>query len=178
MPSKEILQRNKEQVEEIGRIFQNNGVYMFDYRGLTVPEMEDLRKKVKEHGANLKVVKNRIAIKYFEKEKNEYGRELFNGPLAIAYADDNFIEIAKVITQFEKDTKKITVKAGFIEQTFADQNKIKDVAKMPGKEQMLATLAMSIAMPLQKMGMALSAPLRDMLILMNNLKDKKEKEEK
>jgi len=178
VPSKQILEKNKEQVAELGKIFSSNGVYLFDYRGLTVPEMEELRNKVKEHGANLKVVKNRIAIKYFELEKKEHGRELFNGPLAIAYADDNFIEIAKVITQFEKDSKKISVKAGFIEQTFADSSKIKAVAKMPGKDQLLATLAMAIASPLQQMGMALTAPLRDMLILMNNLKDKKEKEEK
>ncbi|MCP5049855.1 MAG: 50S ribosomal protein L10 [bacterium] len=178
MASKEILDSKKQQVEEIGTIFQKNGVYLFDYRGLTVPEMEDLRNRVKKLGANVTVIKNRLAIKYFEREKKDFGRDLFKGPMAAAYADENFVEVAKTMVEFAKEKDKVELKAGFIEQTFADAKKVKEVAKLPGKDQLLAQLAFSISMPLKKMGMALSAPLRNTLILMNNLKDKKEKEEK
>lgn len=178
MASKEIIAIKQRQVDEISQIFSNNGVYLFDYRGLSVKEMEDLRNKVKDLGANVKVIKNRLAIKYFESQKKDHGRELFKGPMAVAYADENFVEVAKTMVEFDKDKENVKLKAGFIEQTYADAEKVKAVAKLPGKEQLLAQLAFSIAMPLKKMGMALSAPLRDMLILMNNLKDKKEKEEK
>lgn len=178
MPSKLILKQKEAQVEEIGKIFQSNGVYLFDYRGLTVSQMEGFRNKVKELGAHVRVVKNRLAIKYFERENLEGGREIFKGPMAIAYADENFVEVAKLIAEFEKENEKVEIKAGFIEQTFADREKVKAVAKLPGKDQLLAQVAFSIAYPLKKMGMALSAPLRDTLILLNNLKDKKEKEEK
>ena len=178
MTSQKILELKQKKVDEIGKIFANSGVYLFDYRGMTVPEMGDLRERVKRLGAdsNVKVIKNRLTIKYFEKEKKEYGRELFNGPIAVAYADENFLEVAKVLVDFEKENNKVKIKAGFIEQTFADRKKVKAVAKLPGKDQLLAQLVFSMAMPVKKMGMALSAPLRNMLILMNNLKDKKEKE--
>ncbi len=178
MGSKQIIQAKKKKVDELGSIFQSSGVYLFDYRGLTVKEMEVLRQQVKNLGANVKVIKNRMAIKYFEKEKKDFGRDLFSGPIAVAYADDNFVEVAKAMVAFEKESQKVEIKAGFIEQTFADKDKVKAVAKLPPKEQLLANVAFSIAMPLKKMGMALSAPLRDMMILLNNLKDKKEKEEK
>ena len=178
MPAEKILKIKKQQVEEIGKIFSSNGAYLFDYRGLTVPQMESLRNKVKEQGAKVKVIKNRLAIKYFEQEDIKFGREVFTGPMAVAYADDNFIEVAKIITEFEKEYEKVEIKAGFIEQIFADKAQLKALAKLPGKDQLMAQLALSISMPVKKWGMAMSAPLRNVLILMNNLKDKKEKEEK
>ncbi|MCP4147977.1 MAG: 50S ribosomal protein L10 [bacterium] len=178
MASPHILDEKKKTVDEIARIFDNNGVYLFDYRGLTVPQFNELREKVKELNASVKVIKNRLAIKYFEKEKKDFGRDLFNGPMAVAYADENFVEVAKVLLEFQKENPNIEVLGGFIEKTYADFDKVKYVSKLPGKEQMLAQLVGAIAMPLKKMGMALSAPLTNMLILMNNLKDKKENEEK
>lgn len=180
MPSKEILQQKEKKVEEIGHVFVSNGVYLFDYRGLSVSEFESFRNRVKSIGndTNVRVIKNRLAVKYFQKEKKSQGRELFNGPMAVAYGNDNFVEVAKILVDFEKENEKVEIKAGFIEQIFADKEKVKAVAKLPGKDQLMAQLVFSIAMPLKKMGMALSAPLRNMLILMNNLKDKKEKEEK
>jgi large subunit ribosomal protein L10 len=180
VPSKEILQLKKKKVEEIGHIFRRSGVYLFGYRGLSATEMEGLRDRVKRIGddTNVKVIKNRLAVKYFEKEKKPHGRELFNGPMAVAYGNDNFVEVAKVLVDIEKENHKVEIKAGFVEQAFADKEKVKAVAKLPGKDQLMAQLVFSIAMPLKKMGMALSAPLTNMLILMKNLKDKKEKEEK
>ena len=177
MPSKQILNEKKQVVELLDKVFQSNGAYLFDYRGLNVDEMSDLRNRVKELGANVKVFKNRMAIKYFEKQDKPFGRDVFYGPTAVAYADENFVEVAKIMVNYAKENDKLQLKAGFIEQTFVDADKIKAVAKLPGKEQLLSQLAFSIAMPLKKMGMALSAPLRDMLILMKNLKDKREKEE-
>jgi large subunit ribosomal protein L10 len=176
--SRQSIERNKKKIEEIAGIFSNNGVYLFDYRGLSVPEMNELRERIKSLNSNMKVIKNRLAIKYFEQEKKEYGRELFNGPIAVAYSDEKFIEVAKVLVDFEKESDKVKIKAGFIEQNFTDKDKVKYVAKLPSKDQLMAQLAGAISMPLRKMGMLLSAPMKNMLILMNNLKDKKEKEEK
>lgn len=178
MPSKLILKDKKKKVDEIGAIFGNSGVYLIDYRGLSVPEIEDLRKKIKSSDAELKIIKNRLAIKYFEKENKEFGRDIFSGPTAVAYSDEKFVEVAKIIVDFEKNSKKIKIKSGFIENKFVGIDEIKNVAMLPGKDQLMSQLVFSIAYPLKKMGMALSSPLKNMLVLMNNLKDKKEKEEK
>ncbi len=178
MPSKERIETKKQQVDELSQVFESNGVYLLEYRGMTVAEMSILRQRVKALGANVKVFKNRLAIKYFQRDDKPFGREVFNGPLAVAYARTNFIEVAKVIVDYEKENPKVQIRAGFIEQTYLDKEKIKAVAKLPSKEQLLAQLVGCISLPLKKMGMALSAPLTTTLILMKNLKDKKEKEEK
>jgi len=178
MASEKIIERKKKEVEEIGKIFEMDGVYLFDYRGLTVPKMQELRKRVKDLNANVKVVKNRLAIKYFESEKRDEGREVFKGPLAIAYAGESFIDVAKILVDSEKDFEHLSLKAGFIEGNFADRNEVIALAKLPGKDQLMAQLALSMSMPIKKFGASLAAPLKNVLILMNNLKDKKEKEEK
>ena len=171
------LERNKKSVEDLSEIFTKNGVYLIDYRGLDVPEMEVLRGQIKEVDAKFKVIKNRFAIQYFKNEKREeIGRDIFNGPVAVAYSDDKYVELAKVIADFEKETQKITIKSGFLEKKLVDTDTIISISKLPSKEQLMSQVAFSIAMPLKKMGMALTAPLKNVLVLMNNLKDKKEKE--
>ncbi|MEN8223378.1 MAG: 50S ribosomal protein L10 [Acidobacteriota bacterium] len=176
MPTEKVLEQNKKIVDEIGAIFSNSGVYIIDYRGLNVPEIQDLRSKIKKVDSNFKVMKNRLILKHFEKENKEFGRDLFSGPVAVAYSDEKIVEVAKILSEYEKDSKKIKIKFGFIEDKFVNEDEIRNVAKLPGKEQLMSQLAFSIMHPLKKMGIALSSPLQNMLILMQNLKDKKEKE--
>lgn len=170
------LERNKKVVEGLADIFKTSGVYLIDYRGLNVPEMETLRNKIRDINGHIKVIKNRLAIQYFKDNKREIGREVFSGPTAVAYSDDNYVELAKVITEFQKETKKITIKHGFLESELVDNDTIVSISKLPSKDQLMSQVAFSVAMPLKKMGMALSAPLKNVLVLLNNLKDKKEKE--
>lgn len=175
MASAHILEKKKKTVDGLADIFNCSGVYLFDYRGLKVSEMGKLRNRIKKLGANVKVIKNRLAIKFFEKEKMNIGRDLFNGPIAVAYSNEKFIETAKALVDFEKESKKIKIKSGFIEKTMVSYMQITEVAKLPGKEQMLAQLVFSIGMPLRRFGSALSAPLTHMLVLFKNLQAKKEK---
>lgn len=176
MVSRKSMEIKQKKVDELGEIFSHNGVYLFDYRGLPVKEMQDLREKVKALDANIKVIKNRLAIKYFERENREIDPSLFKGPIAVAYGAEKFVEVAKVIVDFEAKNKKIKIKSGFIEQKIVNESDIKNVAKLPGKMQLMSQLACSIAMPLKKFGLSLSAPLTHMMILLRNLKEKKEKE--
>jgi len=175
MASARILEKKKKTVDGLADIFNCNGVYLFDYRGLKVSEMGKLRNRIKKLGANVKVIKNRLAIKFFEKEKMAIGRDLFNGPIAVAYSNEKFIETAKALIDFEKESKKIKIKSGFIEKTMVSYMQINEVAKLPGKDQLLAQLVFSIGMPLRRFGSTLSAPLTHMLVLFKNLQAKKEK---
>ncbi len=176
MGSKVILEAKKAEVEDIGKVFSSNGVYVFDYRGLDVKKFEELRNKVKDLDSNIKVIKNRLIIKHFEKNNLEYGRDLFNGPTAVAYGNEKFVEVAKALVDFQKEHKSVDIKFGFIEGNFADVQEVKTVATLPSKEQLLASFVLTASMPIKKWGMAMSSPLRNLLILMKNLKEKKAKE--
>lgn len=175
MASAQMLEKKKKTVDGLADIFYCSGVYLFDYRGLKVSEMGKLRDRMKKLGGNVKVIKNRLAIKFFEKEKMAIGRDLFNGPIAVAYSNEKFIETAKALVDYEKESKKIKIMSGFIEKKLVSTMQIAEVAKLPGKEQLLAQLVFSIGMPLRRFGSALSAPLTHMLVLFKNLQAKKEK---
>jgi len=93
----------------------------------------------------------------------------------VAYSNEKFIETAKALVEFEKESKKIKIMSGFIEKQLVSAQQISEAAKLPGKEQMLAQLVFSIGMPLRRFGSALSSPLTHMLVLFKNLQAKKEK---
>lgn len=177
MPSKAILEKKKARVKELKKIFQNDGIYFFDYRGLSVREFEDLRNKVREQEGNCKVIKNSIAARLFEEEKIEVDDALLEGPNAILYGSGKTVEIAKVLVDFTKDKEVVGIKSGFLNREFIEKEKIIELSKLPGREQLISQFLFTFAMPLKKFGMSLSAPMKNILILMNNLKDKKDKEE-
>ena len=133
MASAHILEKKKKTVDGLADIFNCSGVYLFDYRGLKVSEMGKLRNRIKKLGANVKVIKNRLAIKFFEKEKMNIGRDLFNGPIAVAYSNEKFIETAKALVDFEKESKKIKIKSGFIEKKLVSNMQIYRSGQIAGQ---------------------------------------------
>ena len=177
MASEAILEKKKIKIKEFKEIFKSNGIYLFDYRGLSVGQFEKLRHKVKVKNGNCRVIKNSIAARFFEEEKIQVDDQLLKGPIAILYGTDKVVEIAKVLVDFVKDMENVEIKSGFLDQEFINKDKIYELSKLPGRDQLVSQLLMTIAMPLKKFGMTLSSPLKNMLLLMNNLKGKKEKEE-
>lgn len=176
MAKTETLARKAEQIEALGKILSSNGVYLFDYRGMTVKQMEALRVKIKAQTGDVEVIKNRLAIQYFKSVNLPYGRDLFNGTLAVAYSHDKYVDVARELVDHEKDAKNIKIRYGFLEQTFVGREKIDAVAKLPSREVLLGQFAGSMASPLKKWGRCMSSPLTSMLVLMKNLKDKKAQE--
>jgi large subunit ribosomal protein L10 len=175
--SKAILEKKQKKVEEFKEIIKKDGVYFFDYRGLTVPQFEELRNKIREHNGSCMVLKNSIVAKGFAEENIEIiDDNLLIGPNAIAYVDKEFVEVAKVLADFAKEKDAVEIKAGFVEGKYVDKQKLLEISRLPGRDQLVAQLVMTIAMPIKKFGMTLSSPIKNILILMNNLKDKKEKE--
>lgn len=175
MASPRILEKKKLAVDELSELFGCSGVYLFDYRGLKVSEMEKLRRDVKACDGKVKVLKDRLAIKYFDKVGYPIGRDVFHGPVAVAYADKRFADVAKVLVEFEKESKKIKITYGIIEQKLMSQQQVVAVSRLPSKEQLMTQLAYSVSAPLRKFGSALSSPLTHMLILLKNLQDNKAK---
>jgi large subunit ribosomal protein L10 len=175
MASPRILEKKQQVVNELSSLFGCGGVYLFDYRGLKVSEMETLRRQVKACDGQVKVLKDRLAVKYFAQAGLPIGREVFSGPVAVAYADKRFVEVAKVLVDFERESKKIKITHGIIEHKLMSQPQVVAVSKLPSKEVLMTQLAYSVAMPLRKFGSALSSPLTHMLVLLKNLQDKKAK---
>src|SRR5215217_1520819 len=120
--------QKQETIESLKGVFSSSGaVVVTHYLGLTVAEMTDLRGRLRNEGAQLKVVKNTLAQKALDGSVGEAGDALFKGPVAIAFAPDP-VSAAKVATQYAKDNDKFSVVGGFMGQQVLDKTSITAVA--------------------------------------------------
>ena len=147
-----------ESIEVLKGVFADSGaVVVTHYLGLTVAEMTDLRGRLRKEGAQIKVVKNRLAQKALNGAAGDAGQELFKGPVAIAYGVDP-VSAAKVVTQYAKDNEKFTVVGGLLGDQVLSQDAIKSLAALPSLDQIRAQLIGLIQAPATKVAGVLQAP--------------------
>jgi len=147
-----------ESIEALKGVFATSGaVVVTHYLGLTVAEMTDLRGRLRKEGAQIKVVKNRLAQKALDGQAGDAGDALFKGPVAIAYGPDP-VSAAKVVTQYAKDNEKFAVVGGLLGQQVLSQDAIKSLATLPSLDQIRAQLIGLIQAPATKVAGVLQAP--------------------
>jgi large subunit ribosomal protein L10 len=150
--------QKQEAIEALKSDFAGAGaVVVTHYLGLTVAEMTDLRGRLRQEGAQLKVVKNTLAQKALGGAIGEAGDALFKGPVAIAYAPDA-VSAAKVATQYAKDNDKFTVVGGFMGAEVLDKASVTALASLPSLDQLRAKLIGLIQAPATKIAGVLQAP--------------------
>jgi len=152
-----------ELIDNLANIFkESSAIAVCDYKGLTVKNLENLRKLIREVGGQVQVVKNTLAnLALTNAEKT--GLEL-TGTNIFIWSDDQ-ISLAKVVVKFAKDNEPFVVKQGHFEGEAVDAAHIEAISKMPSREELL--------------GMLLSvwtAPARNFVTGLDNLAKKKEEE--
>jgi large subunit ribosomal protein L10 len=154
-----------ESIETLKGVFEGAGaVVVTHYLGLSVAEMTDLRGRLRNEGAKLKVVKNRLAQKALE--SNGSAHALFKGPVAIAYAPDP-VSAAKVSTQYAKDNDKFSVVGGMMGETILDVKGVEALAKLPSLDQLRASLIGLIQAPATKVAGVIQAPASQLARVLN-----------
>ena len=133
-------------------------VVLTNYRGLTVEQLNQLRRRLREEKISYLVVKNtlmKLASRGTDLEKlNNY----FEGPTAIAISHGDPIPLAKILSEFLKTQPSLEIKAGLIQGKVASPEEVKALATMPSRETLLAQLLATIQTPAsQLLGAMLSA---------------------
>jgi len=147
-----------ESIETLKGVFDGAGaVVVTHYIGLTVAEMTDLRGRLRQEGAKLKVVKNRLVQKALDGKISDAGLGLFKGPVAIAYGED-ITSAAKISTQYAKDNEKFSIVGGLMGETVLDENGVKALATLPSLDQIRATLIGLLQAPATKVAGVIQAP--------------------
>ncbi len=145
-------------IEETKKAFAEYNDFIFaEYRGLTVEQISALRRKLREHEAPLKVVKNNFARVAFEEMKIDNVSDYLKGPTAVVMVKEDSNEAAKVLFDFAKDNEALKVKGGYIQNENHDVAKIEAYSKVPGKKQLIATRMSTITGPLQNTAATLQA---------------------
>ena len=127
-----------------------------DYRGLTVAQDTELRKKLREAGVGYKVYKNtmiRFAAKGTAFEALEPNLE---GPTALAVSKDDATAPARILAEFAKTAPKLELKASVVEGTYYDQAGTQVIATIPSREELLGKLLGSIQSPITNLARVLN----------------------
>lgn len=140
MASSKILEQKKQVVSEIvDKLKNSESVIIFQYQGMTVEELSDLRRKLKEVESDVKVYKNTL-LKRAADELNINLDDFLEGPNAILFGK-TLLEPIKIISEFAKSHDKLDIRVGVISGDVADLSVIKEYASIPSREGLLTMLA-------------------------------------
>ena len=143
------LDQKQSIVEEIkGYVEKASAAVLVDYRGLTVAEDTELRKKLREAGVVYKVYKNTMLNFAFKGTAFEALSKDLQGPTAIAFGFEDATAPARIINDMAKKMPKLEFKSGVVEGTYYDKDGIKVIATIPSREVLLSRLLGSLKSPI------------------------------
>ena len=148
----------KEMVTELNGVFKASSVVVVaHYAGLTVADMQLLRKQMKQAGASVKVAKNRLAKIALDGTDAASVASLLKGPTVIAYSSDP-VTAPKVAVDFAKGNEKFIILGGAMGKTSLDLNGVKALAALPSLDELRAKLAGLLQAPATKIAQIVAAP--------------------
>ena len=160
---------NKEQkktyISEMTAQFEKSeAVLVAHYQGLTVKQLDELRKQMREHGIQFKITKNRITKLALQNTKCKDLTNLFTGPTAVALSEDA-ISSAKILTKFSKQNDNLKILGGIMGKDILDVAGVAKVATLPTLDEARAKIIGILSTPAQKIVSILLAPASKIAIL-------------
>lgn len=151
-----IIENKKQQVNEVTEKFKNSiSCVVVNPQGLTVKESTELRKKLRAEGVEFRVIKNNISARAAQNAGYGELSELFDGPSAVAFSQDDAVAPARIIHEFGSKINKLELKGGFIEKRIVSVEQLAEVAKLPNKNGMLSMLLSVLQAPLCNLAYAI-----------------------
>ena len=158
MLAKKVQSAKAAAIEEAKKTFAEYNDFIFaDYRGMTVEQISDLRKKLREQDAALKVVKNNFARIAFADMKIDNVSDYLKGPTVVAMSKEDSNVVAKILFDAAKDSQKLAVKGAFVGNELFDAAKIEAFSKVPGRKELIAMLMSAMNGPARKLAATLKA---------------------
>lgn len=152
------IEKKKQIVEEITEKLKSSvSTIIVDYRGLSVAQVTELRKQLREAGVEFKVYKNTLTRRAVEAANLTELNEYLTGPNAIAFSTEDVVAPAKIINNFAKENDDLEIKAGVIEGTVATVEEIKAIAELPSREGLLSMLLSVLQAPIRNLALAVKA---------------------
>jgi len=154
-----------------------NHVFLVDYKGVSVPEVTELRSRIREVGGEYTVVKNRLVHLAIEGSAIEGLKEHFEGPVAVAYTSEDPVALAKALSDFSDDVPAIEFRAGLVEGQAVEAGQIKAIAELPSREELVAKLVFLLQSPIARFVRAMGAIPQQLVNVLNQVAQEKAKQE-
>lgn len=145
---------NQEKVKIIEQIKEDlavaGAIWVVDYRGLSVKQAEELRRKVRSEGAQYKIYKNTFTTRALQDLEMPAMESVLQGPSGFVFTGEDPVATAKVLKQFAKENKNLSIKGGLFEGRVLDEQQVIAMADMPSREELIGQIVGMLASPLHE----------------------------
>lgn len=158
MPNAKVLEEKSQAVAEVTEKLKGYScTIVTDYRGLTVAQVTELRKKLREAGIEFQVLKNTLARRATANAELTDLDAHLTGPTAIAFSKDDVVAPAKILTEFAKKNDALKVKGGVVEGKVVGVDQLQALANLPSREGLLSMLLSVLQAPMRNFALAVKA---------------------
>lgn len=164
-------------IKEMEDLFGTGKGFVFSsFEKVKASSFDGFRKKVKHAGTKYTIVRKRMGTRAMENAGLAEFKDVFKEEksIGIMQIKDDPVAVAKLLAEFSKENEGFTVSKGCFEGRVLDPGQIKELAKLPGREQLLAMVARTMNAPVTGFVMCLAGVLRKFCYALNAIKDKKE----
>ena len=167
-------QKKEELVKKIeGALKEEKATVFFDFTGLNLKKLQELRKKLKSENNSLQIVKKTLLKLALKNAKREAPIQEFQSSIAMANSNTDEILPSKIVYNFSKTNEAVKILGGILEQKFITGKEVIALAKLPPKEQMIANTVYAIASPLTNFVTLLQNNIRSIVYVLTNINNNK-----
>ena len=148
---------------------QATNAFLIDFQGITVPQVTELRRQVRETSSEYLVVKNTLALLAIKDSPMIAMKEQFKGPTAVAFNSGDPVALAKTLKKFAKDVPALNFKGAMVDGQVVAADQISAIAEMPSREELLSKLLFLLQSPMRGLATVLAANVRNLALVLDQV---------
>lgn len=148
--------------------------FLIDFKGVTVPQVTELRRQIRQTNSGYMVVKNTLALIALKDSPMIAMKEQFSGPTAVAYNTSDAVVLAKALTKFAKDVPAVQFKGAMLNGQIVPTTEIQNIANLPSRQELLSKLLYLMQHPIRGLAVVLNANLRNIAVVIDQIAKQKE----